>query len=262
MPIYAGSTPIVGAYAGSTALKAVYAGSNLVWEPEEPGGGGFNPLTQVSAYNAYWADDPNWTKPADGGTVTSWRDGGAGGVNLSASGGPTWHAAKAGFNGHAAITFDGTDDYLFGDVTDRFQPFKLVVVAKMESAVSSCNFIAAGNNNARGLGVSAGNLFFSGMSGGADLTNGTRDTATHVHRVLLNGTNGTYSIDGATPVVGGSGTNGFVYLGVGAGLGGTPGTAGRFCNCSVAFVGLYSGGTEDEALDELVADLMDYYGIT
>lgn len=52
----------------------------------------YNPCTAIPWVAAYWADDPKWTKPADGGTITRWPNG-AGPLRWElTSTGATWNS--------------------------------------------------------------------------------------------------------------------------------------------------------------------------
>lgn len=84
----------------------------MIASPPVIGSGAFaaqtSPFTLASWVHAYWAEDPDWSKPADGGNVTSWRDGGSAADNLTPpSGTPTWHANVPHLGNRAAVRFGG-----------------------------------------------------------------------------------------------------------------------------------------------------------
>ena len=93
----------------------------------------FNPLS-IAWDHAWWAEDPAWTPPADGGAVSSWRDAGVQAKNATATGAnqPTYRASYAGLSNRRAIEFDGVDDFLdTAATTARTQPNHVVVIGYM-----------------------------------------------------------------------------------------------------------------------------------
>lgn len=89
---------------GATGVDRVYYGSTQVWPT------GFDPLVDINWYAAYFAEDPDWSPPADGDPVDQWDDGTGGGRHATASttARPTYRASYAGLNGRPALEFDGT----------------------------------------------------------------------------------------------------------------------------------------------------------
>jgi hypothetical protein len=213
----------------------------------------FDPRTQVTALHGIWADDPDWTNPGDGGAVSSIRNfaGTPDPSQATSTAKPTFRATPTGFNGHAALEFDGGDSDL-GAVTDVAQPWKIVAVVKRTGSGNrnAVGFLSAG---ARGLGHNSGGAWL--LSAGTNLTGGTSDTtAAHVLRGTLNGASSQLWADGTSVASGDAGANALGDLVIGA-----PSASGWVG--FVAFVGIYAGSTSDTDLAALCADLATYYGI-
>jgi hypothetical protein len=122
--------------------------------------GPFDPLTSIPWVSAYWASDPAWTPPADGGAVTDWPDAGTANADLAqatAAVQPTYRAAVAALNNKPAVEF-AADDHL--DVTGIAtipQPFAVVAVLDVATTAGSQLIVndAAGASDSL-LGISAG----------------------------------------------------------------------------------------------------------
>lgn len=74
----------------------------------------FDPLS-IDWHAAFWADDPGWAPPTDGGAVSQWDDASGNASHASqatVAKQPTFRASVAAFGGRSAIEFDGSDDSL------------------------------------------------------------------------------------------------------------------------------------------------------
>lgn len=100
----------------------------------------FNPLTSFTTppVHGVWASDPLWTPPADGGAVSSWRNGGSVGGDLTQATGskqPTYRASTAAFNNKPTVQSDGTDDALAVTYAASIsQPVYIVAVSSIDTA--------------------------------------------------------------------------------------------------------------------------------
>ena len=159
----------------------------LTWDGSEwdfftTSGGPFPILTWQCAV---FADDPLWTPPADGGAVSSWRDGSGNGRNLTqATGGsrPTYRAAGIA-TGRASVQGDG-GDHLAASFTGSSQPVSIVVIGKSPS--SGCCLAVAGGSNAPFVGVN-GTSNWRLFSGGSQPTFGTYTTSPVLVGGVING---------------------------------------------------------------------------
>lgn len=90
---------------------------------------GFDPLTAFAWTAVYWANDPGWSNPGDGGTVTTWRDGSGNGYTGTATGSPIYRATHAGLNNKAIVecTVDSVASSNFSSAIS--QPYSMVIIA-------------------------------------------------------------------------------------------------------------------------------------
>lgn len=224
---------------------------------QQPSVSSFNPITQVSALHAAWAEDPSWTNPGDGNAVSSWRDGGSNGTDFTNTGSarPLFRSSTAALNSKPTIQFDGTDDYLRGSNPAQAQPYKIIVVWQYVSVTSGRIVGTAGG---------AGGINTQGaawrINAGVSLSGGTPNTSPHVMRATFDGASSQFWLDGTSVMSGNAGTNQIVtpQLTLGASGDATPSTFGTG---HMAFVGVYTGATSDVALAALAADLKTHYGI-
>lgn len=207
--------------------------------------------------HGFWAEDPKWTKPADGAAVASVRNNSGGGDPAQATGAaqPLYAQAVAALNGRAALLFDGVDDYLDVDITDLAQPFQIVSVFKLNSLA------AAGRIVGRGATATSNGIGFSSSSGlwtstwATTVSGGAANTSPHVRRDVINGASSSFDIDGTQNAAGNVGSIGPARLTIGAGNDGT--TRANFWAGYIAFLGIYPSTTD---LAALIVALRGYYG--
>ena len=182
----------------------------------------FNPLTgwTTDPVHAVWASDPLWTPPADGGAVSSWRNGGSvGGDLVQATGSwqPTYDASLAAYNNQPVVTFDGADDVLVANTADLTQPFWLVLVGHT-SAVTTQGFVGVGvvsTNRRFGTNATAGGKWALALGG--EIKGGGLDSNPHLLFAQANGASSLITVDGASVATGDAGTTGITHLSLGAG---------------------------------------------
>ena len=136
-----------------------------------------NPFTMVAWHAAYWASDPLWTPPADGGVVTTWRDGSGNNRTMTTSGGPIYRAASSVLNNKPAVEFDGIDAQAnTSDFTPLVAPpYSWVAILRNGNPVVQ-GYWASGTNSA-GAYIDT-NAY--GMYGGVVLSGGTANTSRHL----------------------------------------------------------------------------------
>lgn len=226
-----------------------------------------NPLTSfgLTYTAAFWAEDPLWTAPADGGAVSSWRD--AGSENKPATQGagakqPVYRASVAALNGRPAIQGDGADDFL--QTADWSAPLTQPWVSIMVGSMgASAETLMDGND-----GTNRGLLWWNNTGGKFNFNNGTSlnttvdgDTTPRVFSIVANGASSVYVVGSTTVSSVNAGTaslDGLTFLANNAGSAAT-------CNSGyIAFAAIMTGaeylakGTE---VSNLAAWLRYYYGV-
>lgn len=220
----------------------------------------FNPLS-IPWQTAFWASDPAWSPPSDGGSVATWHDASGNGYDAtqaSASLQPIYHVT--GFNGQPGVTFDGVDDYLQTAAFNALsQPVTLVVIRKF------LTFNSAGSNiDVDGLTSTTEFQAGANVNGqyqlyaGSALAYGTFDTTPHLVVGQFNSTNNDdlLYLDGLPVLLGNAGTNTMKGLTLGAQYDGTTNA-----NVQVAFVGLLGRRLTVTERQNITRWARDTYGI-
>jgi len=223
-------------------------------------GGRFDPLASIVWHSAFWAEDPEWTAPADGGAVASWRNAGTVGTGYplaqtDSGKRPAYRAAVAALNNRPAIQGDGIDDFL---ITVAFP----VAVSQINTVVYIGNF---GTTGAAALfdGLTGGrhNLFNSSgnvaMNAGASAVGSATTTDMALYVATYNGASSTTVRNGTQVIAGNAGTNSLAGLTVGAFFNGSTIHTGHY-----AFVGVYNGALPAGDLAKLNAWASSHYGLT
>lgn len=172
----------------------------------------FNPLTDwtTDPLHGVWASDPLWTPPADGGAVSSWRNGGTGTGDLAQGSGtkqPTYWASTAAFGNRPTVQGDGTDDYLaatFGAAVSSFPYYVVCVFAKGKAANASEAIWDDVSPSGTGYALwtdTGASTWRTAVT--VNLTGGTANTNPHMAVVTHNGASSSIAIDG-TSVASGS----------------------------------------------------------
>jgi hypothetical protein len=204
----------------------------------------FNPLTgwTTDPVHAVWASDPLWTPPADGGAVSSWRNGGSvGGDLVQATGAaqPTYDAALAAYNGAAVVSFT-TDDALDADVADVAQPHIFVVIGNTSGGTNLEGLIAVtGASTSRVMGDNAAGAWT--INNNTAISGGTADGNPHlfVGKVIGGANNFKLDVDGTNVATGTAsvGTS-FTRFTLGAGSMATP-SYGNHLTGSIAYAAVF-----------------------
>lgn len=180
-----------------------------------------------------WVDDPLWTPPADGALVSSWRNGGTVGGDLTASGGsrPTYRATAAVSDGQSAIQFAGAQR-IGVNITDVAQSYWIVALAAITGANGGNErIVGAGTGSGYGIGDSAGNAWE--MHAGTALSGGTSNSSAHCFVGKFAGGSSTLHVDGVSVASGAAGAASLLTFNVGSG---TNSTMASFSNYMTGYV--------------------------
>lgn len=180
-----------------------------------------------------WVDDPLWSPPADGALVSSWRNGGTVGGDLTSSGAarPTYRAVAAVSDGQSAIQFAGS--HRIGvNITDVPQTHWVVALAAIAGATGTNErIVGTGTNSATGLGDTAANAW--DLSAGTSVASGTSNASAHCFVAKFAGASSTLHIDGAAVASGNAGAASLLTFNIGSG---TNSTMASFSNYMTGYV--------------------------
>ncbi len=174
----------------------------------------FNPLTDFSTVPVHgvWASDPLWVPPADGGAVSSWRNGGSVGTpNFTQGTGskrPTYRASTAAYNNQPTVQGDGTDDFLACNFDDLTQPFWIVLLGNYGNNTAIAKYLCDAFSVQAGIIYNNSSTKYHTYSGVPGDTGDTLDANTHVHVVKFSGVSSSYHLDGASIWTGNAGVLG------------------------------------------------------
>ena len=223
----------------------------------------FNPLTDwtTDPVHGVWASDPLWTPPADGGAVSSWRNGGTVGGDFTQGTGaaqPTFTASSGTFGGRAIVAFDGTDDSLGVDPSDFSQPCYLLVIGRWRSlAASSTVMVAtryASYDSDSGLRANS-TSFDLGLA--TPFTGPSSSTSPHLFHAVINDASSSLAVDGGTASTGTVGSNAIVRMGLGSN------STGQYAPVDLALVLWFTSDPTGQAeWAAFKAWVTSFYGIT
>lgn len=222
----------------------------------------FDPIADISWDMAWWADDPNWTDPGDGNSVSQW-DAAVGTVDLSqgvASEQPTFRSSAADFNGKAVIEFDGGDALDTGVFTTISTKTEIFMVVRWGGG-SGTQFIFDGGTSGERWAfyrtVGGNFLMFAGSSG---IVVAANDSNVHAWSLVFDPSGNEIAYDGTTEKVNSNaGSHNLSQLRLGEAYDGTSKTSSgtRF-----AFVGIIQGGLTGDERSALYSWAQSYYGIS
>lgn len=221
------------------------------------GGSSFNPLTDITWNRAFWASDPDWTAPAGGGAVSSWRDGSGNGLNATQASGakqPLFRSSYAGLNSKPAVEFDGSDDGLVTASSALAQPVTYVAVGKY-IALPADGYIMAGVDGGPQVRDSGGKKW-GYYAGGSPVVGSLADTASHLFVFVADGSSSVFRVDGLVVASGSGGTQGVSTLT----LGSYTGAVAAYSNLALAFAGVYAGTLPTGDQDAIQAWSQTFYG--
>jgi hypothetical protein len=189
---------------------------DLMLVSAQPNGGGWSPANLGGSLFAYWDAERTDLIGLSGANVTTWTDSVSGIAATQATSGfkPVW--ANDSFNGHAGITFDGTDDMLlatgtFTALPNGSDPCEIWVLVNQTDTVSQTTsgyiflYGDAGSNNRRSIarivqtGVHRAQTRTGTGGGTSAATNGTADfSGYHIADATIDPTTTGISVDGNT----------------------------------------------------------------
>lgn len=202
----------------------------------------FDPLTAVTWHSAFFAEDPDWTPPADGGAVSQWDDGSGNGrhaIQATGANQPLYRAASAAMNNKPAVeAVDTTDSLAQTAYTAIAQPFSLVFLGRLGTASAFMT---------DGIGAGGRITFIRSTqwspNAGTPRSYGTGDGNTHLFEWIINGANAKLFIDGTQ--VGSTESHGTNQC-VGLTLLNRYSTDTAPGNRTLSFLGIYAGNWETE----------------
>lgn len=211
----------------------------------------FDPAS-LGWYAAYWASDPLWSAPANGGNVSTWRDLSGNGRTITAAGTPPV-MATTGFNGLPAVRFASGTKPIGRTVSPSLaQPDSVVVIARPTGTNASTQMRAyetyafGGDGSGRRLlgGYGAtGYIMYTGTGSVISITSfGAASTSPLLMAAVFNGSSSFMYRNGSTSSTATSGSGGANAIGIGG-----DGALGLFIG-DIAFVGVYSGNVTANAL--------------
>lgn len=224
-----------------------------------------DPLTAVAWHSVYWAEDPSWTNPGAGGSVSSWRDGTGNSHTLTQGTGaaqPTFRTSGGSFT-TPHLQFDG-GDYLstsaFTNITGETSHIAVLEITTLNGEIWN----TANAAKRRTLATSATPQWgmFAGGASGANF-GGTPAASTlyfieakyqptpHTGYLVINGTVVLNAVDMVS-------VENIESLRLGANAG-----ASSFFTGRVAFYGFYNGDIwTDPGWTSFRSWAGSYYGIT
>lgn len=248
-------------YDGATPLTDAQCWQNEQYLLQQfTGATPFNPFS-LGWSGAYWADDGQWNAmPAGGGNLSTWRDGSAVALDLTAAGPPvpTWVAQLAALNNHAsvAVAAGGTIGIGAGAPTPS-QPVTHVFIGNVDAVAgaSNANILSTVGTT---ISEQTGTSNLGGFAGSNAFTAGGTNGA-HTMRALFNGASSSFVIDGAatsvSPGTQAAGASRWVNSFTGA-----TNQGGAFHH---AFLGVYPGDvTTDPNWNAFKAWVTSFYGLT
>lgn len=218
------------------------------------GGAAFDPLDSISWATAFWAEDPDWSEPADGGAVSSWRDAGTNAVDLGNQGNParnaTYRASTAAYNNKPTVEGGVNTALRQGSAfTGVSPPFTIVVVGNV--AVTGSKYITSW----------AGSTYLVRNTTDWAIANTTYraivagDLNPHVFVITIDGASTTVRIDGSSTSLASPGTtqaSRFMLFADG-------GSAGQGQG-HIPFLGFYAGSLAGASVTAFEDWASAYYG--
>ena len=227
-------------------------------------GGGLSlafPFGDISMFREFWAEDPDWTDPGDGGTLTSVRDNGSESTDLSILSTPKW-AASAVDNKPAFDFTSGTTASAYVTTGSPSTTFSTVVVCQFDN-LSGDQVVMDDRDSAEDmyLAKTSGGEWYSYNSGLDDTSSGetiVADTPYLVVTVFEDNNLRTF-VNGVKVLEALSGTvSAPVGMVMGASYGNTFGIDGY-----IPYLAVYEGDITDHAdYAEWTTAIAGFYGIT
>lgn len=221
----------------------------------------FSPFT-IAWSGAYWADDPSWAaKPANGGNITTWRDGSPVALDITASGSPTptWVQSVALLNSKGAVSVaPGGIIGVAAGAPAPAQPVSTVFLGTVDANAPGTNANILSTGGGTTLSVQSNTANFA-MFAGTNQFPGVGGIGAHGVRALFNGASSALNIDGANNATS-AGANADTAVRWVNSFTGATNQGGTF---RVGFVGHFAGDvTTDPNWPLFKAWAAQYYGLT
>lgn len=239
-------------------LNAIIAGAKPGEAPIPPP---FSPVASMGWYAAYWAEDPNWTPPADGAKVAVWNDASGNNRHLTQdtdANRPVFRSSTAGVNSKPTVEFNNqflqSSNTVFGTLS---QPNSIVMIFQsITNDGTTDNYIDSFSGNRQ---ILRKRLSQWSMAATTEIIGGAIDANKHFWLSYFNTTSGALEIDGVSLGTGNNGTQALNGLSVGGGYNaGVAATA----NFHIAFIGIASGDIRTHAKwADFTAWVNDHYAI-
>lgn len=207
----------------------------------------FDP-TILSWHSAWFAGDPSWSNPGEGGNVSTWRNLGLNGTAATCSSSyPVWSATS--FNGAPGVTFTGSSGLLSASLASLPNGVSIVVAFKLTSASGTQAVVGLSGSGTRYAPAVISSAWYGRLQGGAGgsaVSGGTADTNGHLFLLRGKGYSTTLEakLDGVSLGTSTSataapdfGTPTTVYLGS---------DSGSKASVVLGFVGIYLGDVETD----------------
>jgi hypothetical protein len=239
------------------------------------GGGDTGFFGAFSMLREFWAEDPDWTNPGDGGAVDgtpTWRDNGTIGEDLTATtrSGGSFPIYRASFvNGHPAIEFisasDGSGGCLHTGASagSPSGTFTKVVVGRIDLLTSGrFPYLTDGRTGtvfAAFGGHSSANTWTIYNTATLNSNNGTWDTDWHIFVGLFKTNDLHLYVDNVDVA---SDTSGTVSLPTGFTLGADRALTASFLDGAIAYAAEFDGDlTAESGYSDWIDEIMAHYGL-
>lgn len=215
-----------------------------------------------SLLHGVWASDSLWTPPADGAGVSSLRNMNYSAVNpvqATVESQPLFDESNTLFNDRSTIHFDGTNDYLTVDITDRAQPFTVVAVLSFHANVAQRVLGRGVAATSTGVGFSTNNELMINFGTSLATDNLLILDEACVVEWYVNGATSTIIYNGFSAASGNAGSSDLRRFTIGAGDSGS--AFGNYFNGDLAFLWILSKSAPDYETRTLRLALASYYNI-
>lgn len=217
-----------------------------------------NPLTIAPWLHAFWASDPSWTPPADGGEVTTWRDAGSAATDAAklSTTGPTFRASAAHYAGRPVVQFKTSNTLRTTAGSTSTSARTVVAVGNIDTATATMVDGASANSTGR-LAVQNTTVLLVSRNTNVGVTGDTYDSDPHLWVCVFDGASSTFHLDNVALTVGSSpGTTAAAGMTLGSLRDGTASMAG-----SIAFAAVLDGAITSTQRDDLWGWASGAYGL-
>lgn len=223
---------------------------------------GFSPLS-IPWHSAFWASDPSWIPPADGGAVSDWKNSGTCAVNATQATGtaqPTYRAAYANLNGKPAVEWNGTAGQVLTTTTPTIaQPNHIVAIGWLDPGHNGTYATITLGMQARHFLQNRGGLVYMDAPTAVTVSGAGRTSTPYLLAALFNGASSKCRMNGTDYTVSGTvGTAGFGGLLIGS----TNANEYWYTHKgAIAFLGVSDTELTAQQITDLETWAKNYYGV-